>query len=435
MFISCSSLWTHFDCVDMDKTRVYLERSKSSPIILQIERESLLSPHDPLFQVIPNAASRLKSLSVQVPPESVGDIITHLSHPAPLLEDLSIDCGYELDPWDNPVLTTSLFNGNLSSLHNLRLRYVRTTLPWRNMVNLTSFALGPTPPGEVSMGQLLDFFENAPRLDSVELHSATPTTDTRRGRLVSLERLKWMNIRGDDPCSLLLDHLLIPAGAWLAIWSDSLGSRLEGHFPRSLDNLRNLTNFTKIDLYLNDLSPEIRFTGPNGRVSVTCTAPQDNPTSPVFEYLAQVNASGIERLEIDYGRPPSGDLVHRVLLPMNSLRTLKLSRCKGLRFFVHALHPNTNPSRVVVCPNLEELVLRARSREAFDIGGLIDMAAARESEGAKLRTVGIIGGLGKLDPGGVLELKKHALHVECDPGIGAVNDGSGRVIEGSDVSE
>ena len=165
MFILRSSLWTCFYCVDTDKTRVYLERSKSSPIRLQIDREDGLSPHDPLFQVIPHTISRLKSLSMKITPESISEIATHLSHPAPLLEDLSIDCGYEFEPWDNPVLTTSLFDGNLSSLRILDLRYVRTALPWRNMVNLTSFALGVTPPGEVSMGQLLDFFESSPRLE------------------------------------------------------------------------------------------------------------------------------------------------------------------------------------------------------------------------------------------------------------------------------
>ncbi|KAF9645561.1 hypothetical protein BDM02DRAFT_3079455, partial [Thelephora ganbajun] len=32
IFTSRSSLWTDFHCMDAEKTRVYLERSKSSPI-------------------------------------------------------------------------------------------------------------------------------------------------------------------------------------------------------------------------------------------------------------------------------------------------------------------------------------------------------------------------------------------------------------------
>ena len=377
--------------------------------------------HDPLFQVIPHATSRLKSLSVETTPESIDDITTHLFRPAPLLEDLSIYCGYEFEPWDNPVLATSLFGGNLSSLHHLRLQYIRTALPWRNMVNLTSFTLGFTPPEEVSIGQLLDFFESAPRLKRVDLEFATPTTGAQDGRLVSLERLEWMNISGDEPCSLLLDHLTIPVGAVLGIWPSSFGSRLEGRFPQSLNNLRNLSNFTKVDLTLYHLYPEIKFTGPNGRVFVARSCHQTNSrtnyTPPTFEYLAQIDASGAEQLEIHHGNPPSRDLPHRALLRMNGLRTLKLSRCKSLHFFIHALHPDTSPSSPVVCPNLEKLVLVLRaSREVFDIGGLINMAAARELGGAKLRTVGISGGRDKLNPDDVLELKKHVLHVEYDPG-------------------
>jgi len=57
-----------------DKTRVYLERSKSSLIDLRIDREYDLSPHDPLFQIIPLATGRLRSLRVEGSPDSLPDI-------------------------------------------------------------------------------------------------------------------------------------------------------------------------------------------------------------------------------------------------------------------------------------------------------------------------------------------------------------------------
>ena len=43
-FISCSSLWTFLDCANVKQTRVYLERSKTSPLELWLGEEE-----DPSF--------------------------------------------------------------------------------------------------------------------------------------------------------------------------------------------------------------------------------------------------------------------------------------------------------------------------------------------------------------------------------------------------
>jgi len=99
VFTSRSSLWTDLDCLCTDKTRVYLERSKSSPINLSLYRDNNLSSHDPLFQITPHAIARLKSLSLRGAPWNLKDITTQLSLPAPLLENVMIDggCWYEED--------------------------------------------------------------------------------------------------------------------------------------------------------------------------------------------------------------------------------------------------------------------------------------------------------------------------------------------------
>ena len=432
IFISHASLWTRFDCVDMDKTRVYLERSKSSPISLWIGQGNDLSPHDPLLQVIPHATSRLKSLTVHAKREQIDNITLHLSHPAPRIEHLSIYCGSVLDSANKPVLETALFNGDLSSLHALYLMHVCTKLPWRNMVNLTSFTLGHTSPGKVSIRQLLDFLDSAPRLERVKLDSATPTSGAQGGRLVSLERLKSMTILGNEPCSLLLDHLLIPVGAKLSVLASSFHGGFEDQFPRSLDNLRNLSDFTNIHLDFAD-RPDLRFTGPNGQVTLTRASPGFDSTSQAFEFLAQIDTSKVERLDINRGNPPSGGPPYRALLRMETLRTLKLSRCQGPHLFIRALRPGTSSSRAVVCPNLEDLILVLRTNsETFKIRDLVRMATARALSGAKLRTVKIIGGQGEPDPGGALELGKHVSHVEYVPVTGVVHDDSDGLVDDSD---
>jgi hypothetical protein len=112
-----------------------------------------------------------------------------------------------------PVLASTIFNGDLSSLRALRLESVRTELPWRNMVNLTSFTLCHASAGD--LGKLLDFFESAPRLRKIDLFVVTMISGGENGRLVSLDHLKRMDIAYCGPTSILLDHLMIPVGAKL----------------------------------------------------------------------------------------------------------------------------------------------------------------------------------------------------------------------------
>ena len=424
IFISRSSLWTNFDCMNADKTRVYLERSRSSPVNLWLNRDGVLPPHDPFFQIIPFAFGRLESLFVRATPGNLQDITAHLFCSTPILKRLSINGGCEFEPYRNPVLTTALFNGDLSPLHVLHLQCVRTELPWRNMVNLTSFTLLYTSPAEPSIDQLLDFFKSALRLHEINLQLTTSASPTQSGQLVSLAYLKKMYITGNKSPSLLLDHLLIPVGAMLTTKISYYYSPIEGHLPRSLDNLKNLSNFTKISLRVDGVCSHMRFTGPNGQVSIISLDPPANATWLAVESLARFDTSGAERLDIG-ANPLYLDPLYRALLPMNNLRTLILSRCENLPAYMYALHPGIHSSNVMVCPKLEELIFIFRSgRERFNIWGLIDVAVERVSRGAKLRAVRIVGRQGKSDPCGVSELREHVLHVKCGPLAGAVSNDS-----------
>ena len=420
IFTSRSSLWADFNCMDVNKTHVYLERSKSSPINVSLNRVNGLSPCDPFLLILPQAIGRLKSLFVDVELGYLQDITPHLSLPAPLLEDLSIDGGSEYLPRRNPTLTSTLFGGDLSPLRVLYLQSVRTELPWRNMVNLTSFTLAYTSPGEVSVGHLLDFFECAPRLREVRLRSATPTFGAQNGRLVSLACLKRMDILESGPCSLLLDHLLIPVGAELTTQVDLPTPLIEDYLPRSLDNLRNLSDFTEIHLYATGWYPRVRLSGPNGKVTMVLVARTD-VTCTVLESLTRFDISKAERLEIDQADPSSRDLPYRTFKSMKGLRILTLFHCRNPHIFIDALHPSMN-SGVVVCPELEGLVLVLHVDEGMlDMKGVIGMAAARAVGGVKLKSIRIVG-YDKVVRADVLELEKHVLHVECGTDIGGASD-------------
>jgi len=425
VFTSRPSLWTYFDFNRMteNKARAYLERSKSSPIRLSLYRYDFMFPSDPFFQVIPNSVGRLEYLSIKVPPENLREITAHLTPPAPLLEDLSI-CGHCRRESRHPVLTSELFDGDLSSLRSLHLDSVYTKLPWRNMVNLTLFALNRMLPGEISVTQLLDFFQSAPHLREVYLRSVTLASGTRGGRLVPLMCLKQMQIEDSGSPSALLDHLLIPFGADLTVKVDVLGPLIGDLLPRSPDNLRNFSNFTTIKLYVWAARQSMMFSGPNGRVFIYPKACQVDKTSLMLEFLAQLDTSETERLRIVSANPPSRDPLYQALLPMKGPRALGLSECHNSHIFIHALHPGTSSSEVMVCPKLEELalVLRGDQTEVFYMKNLIEMAEARASRGKKLKTIKIVYKWIDSDPEDVLELRKHVKHVEYDPRVDTVDD-------------
>ena len=105
---------------------------------------------------------------------------------------------------------------------------------------------------------------------------------------------------------------------------------------------------------------------------------------------------------------------------MKNLCTLVLFQCSGLLCtFVDPLNPNTYPSKEVVCPSLEQLVLVLRiwrnvEEDEFDMGTVIEMAVARASRGVRLGTVK---NRAKLDLADVMELRKQVLQMEYGPEV------------------
>ena len=232
-----------------------------------------------------------------------------------------------------------------------------------------------------------------------------------------------MEIVGEGPSSLLLNHLLIPVGAELKTQVDLLGPLIEDHLPRSLDNLRNLSGFTKIHLHAAQWYPQVQFSGPNGKVTMIPVT-QTDTIRVVLESLARFDTSKVEQLEIDCDDTLSRDLPYQTLLPMEGLRTLTLFHCQNSRGFIAALRPNTSSSEAVVCPKLEELVLAFPiDRETFDMKDVIGMAAGRASRETKLKSVGIDSRDDVLEIDS-LELEKHVLRVEYGPDVDWSDDGS-----------
>lgn len=420
MFISRASLWTEFHCVDEDKTRVYLERSKSALIDVWLTGRLGSSPNDPFLDVVPRAIRRLKCLSLAIMPDRFQDIIQHLAHPAPFLEALEIGCGY-VRP--NPVLPTELFDGDLSSLRKLRISSVWTQLPWRNMGKLTSLSLAFFSGPAIFVGQILEFFQSAPLLREVSLFFVVPMSGACGGGLVTLSHLRKLSICESQPPHFLLNHLIIPVGANLFTEFDSPGPKIDDHLPKSFDNLRNFSHFTKIRLRYDLLSHvSMQFTGPNGQVCIASSFPSPDATEAVPRSLARFDTSKTRCLEIVNSGFTTG--LYEALASLTNLHALIISRCVDQPAFLVGLKNTLFPNGSVVCPKLEELVIR--TSEPSTVRYMAETAELRASKGSPLKLVKVVSFGEPVSTEWVAGLQRHVSCVETSV---EVDDGDRNALD------
>jgi hypothetical protein len=235
---------------------------------------------------------------------------------------------------------------------------------------------------------------------------------TQDGRLVSLPHLKMLEIYGPQPPSLLLNHLVIPVGAGAVIHFYSTVPQIDELLPGSLDNFRNLSNFTKIHLYFGRISPYMQFTGPNGHFHFILR-PGPDPIHLVARFLARFDTSNTQCLEIGGGGLVTNEL-DQAIRSMANLRTLNTSLYPDTPIFLPLLGFALAPDGVVACPKLEELVYRVPQ---FDLGDIVTFAAGRASRGVPLKSVTIVVSGEPVPTEAIAELQKHVSHVEISASV------------------
>jgi len=421
-FISCPSLWARLDCKRAHKTRVYIERSKSAPLEIRLEDWQFTRNYkETLLSVVPHIG-RLGTLSVSGSPAQVLPVLVeYFSCPLPLLETLKIGLAYST----TPTLPSILFNGDLSPLRELSLAGVLMPRSWRGLGNLTTFNLH-VPGDKVLLTHLLDFFESAPHLRHIQLRNSIPnSSDAPIERVISLPHLKKFSIIAQPAHSVLLNHLSIPAGASLRLEFFFGGSEspIPSYLPKSLDCLCNLSYIEAVALCFGSDRRFMRLHGPSGELYVlgNWASGRNLPyagTNRFLRSLGQFDVSRTRRLAITLCRSQPPDTapittwaIYRILRSMKNLCTFTLVQCKTLPFIL-TLNPNKNPSKIILCPKLEEILLHTGYPGRLNIDELLSMAKERALRDAKLSAITIVGTC-TLTPKEVNRLRKHVARVEC----------------------
>ena len=421
VFTSRSTLWTYLNFKNVDKTRVYIQRSKSSPLKIFIQGYGYTFSNDAFSLVIPHL-HKLKSLVIRG--GFTSDVFKHFHFQAPLLEELTI----KFTGLHDLELDDEIFNRDLSSLHKLTLDGVTTNLPWKNLADLRFFVAKFRAPG-LGITQLLDFFESAPLLHTIELKYEIPSSsDAPPKRMVPLRHLNTLRIAADSPHSTLLNHLSIPTRASLIQEFNYSGSRfpLSDHLPESSINLSNPSHIAAINLNLHFGLKEksLRLAGSSGELRMLAfwedwddhwTDESREADCGVLRSLDSQVLLATRRISFSgFGHRSYGEADECPIfqtLSSTNLGTLVLSECDNISF-IHALDPARNRSQLLLCSNLEEFTLYIKSRDQFHIEPLITMAKNRVSMGVRLPSITIVG-LGELIPGGeVMRLREHVRRVE-----------------------
>ena len=449
VFTSYSSLWTKLDLSNVDKTRTYIQRSGTAPLEINLIDNKYARGFNEddflkgVFSVVLPHIHRLKSVSVRG--EDIPNFFEHFHCRMPLLERLKIRI---ICPGRDQPLDNKLFGGDLSSLRELTLSRIGTHLPWNNLANLRVLELRSFPP-EYDITRLLGFLESAPLLGSIRLLGHLPESSSSNApsnRIVALPNLTDLKIKTNQAHSILLDHLRIPAGASLIQYFilSHLGPLVFHHcMQEGTANLENLSHITTVDLHLDKFKKIVDLSGPSGhlRANVGWEAwgnfPSYNLDRQIIRSLYPTVLSIAEKLSVSkFTQPSPADLdpIFPMLSSMNNLRTLILTECHN-KPFITALNPQENPSKRTLCPDLEELVLHAKSWDLFHVEHLVNMTKNRASRGAKrlssITLVGLDGLSHKKEETDKLE--EHVNHVDyrvdnTPPGQGKIARAIAKVV-------
>ena len=422
LFTSRPSLWTRLNCRSVEKTKVYIERSK--PFLLEISLKlTHNTPHreEALVTTIPHFC-RLGTLSLygnsaQVLPA----LVKYFSTPAPLLHTLNISISR-----GEPILPEMFLNRNLSSLRELSLGGIVTPLPWRGLSDLTTFNLRRVPGDRIHLSRLLSFLESASRLQYVRLHTSIPNScDGSAEWVVSLPHLKELSFITKQPHSTLLNHLSIPTGALLRLeyTFSGLESPIPSYLPNLPNNLNNLSHITAMNLCFGSEQRSLRLSGPSGELYMFghWTRADHKPNAGVGKFLYSLDPFDVSRtrwlaVTLCIYRP--GDQVsmetwslYKALRSMEDLRTLTLAQSNSYHFI---LILNPNETNIVLCRKLEEIVVYIERPDQLRIKELLSMAEERASRGAKLSAITIISTTALAPTTEVtFQLRKHVSRVEC----------------------
>ena len=383
VLLSYPCVWSHLTFENNQCTLTFLERSKSLPVSVDIDRtKGGLS--EEAGETLKGVANRLTALRSEVHIPFLDELLTQ---PLPILKSLDVIM---------PRSVRSFATNNLG--HS----------PFPRLTNL-SFRTGQHLTVVPRMGDiLLDFLQNSPLLEIVffEFADIEFTIDEESREALSLSHLR--SFTHESPIakidSGLFNRLSLPPTCDVAFTITCSTGEANDPWDRGFPTLCGLSDVKRIEIAVHtrkDLYTIVQAKFFNsGNTSITLgrlSMAVNNPSSArgvnrVLDFLGSCKmASSVEDLHFEHCpvSPPEGnpglDLTGP-LLKLNRLQTLVLWECNP-EFFLR----NPSPSEVW-CPTVKNLVLfLPLSKNPRELLELVEgIAASRRESGNALESISLV---------------------------------------------
>ena len=221
-------------------------------------------------------------------------------------------------------------------------------------------------------------------------------------RTVFLPHLNDLVVLADQAHSIVLNHLRIPMGASISQYFNFGGTKssLVEYLPEASTNLMNLSHVNTVNLLFDSEEKFVELNWPSGSLRVFghwkdwVTASWFVMDREILRSLSPPIPSTVRKLYISrYGHPDPAEgydcPIFQTLSSMTNLQTLKLSECNNQPFIL-ALDPEGSEAKLVLCPDLENLVLSVESWGRSHSECITRMAEDRASRGARVSSIRIV---------------------------------------------
>ena len=323
--------------------------------------------------------------------------------PAPELEDLEID----VDADGDAKLPSTIFDGQLPKLTRLSLHRLDTDLRGFNLPSLTW--LNFSPMREISVRDLISFFEQCPLLEFIHLSLAKPYPDQPPipppNNRVPLLELKELRFNQTACVSGLIDHLILPKCTEMMLEGRLMGEEFENHgdlaiqiHPSSVDHLPATKGIVKVVA----MPTSSVLSGPNGIVRFHCSErAYETFNVGFFTSFSPISVTEVKELWVgryhtscydDFSKAwkTADGGIHGAFEVLMGVEDLTIVNCETKPFF--STLGATVDDGTILLPRLRRLTAYVEHHRDIDIQALVQCVKARKEHSLSLGEVVIIFG-------------------------------------------
>ena len=424
--LSSPRLWSHLDFSNEERTLVFLERSKSTPLNVD------LTKIDRASEVVRESLNKITTRVTTLGAAHDSFLYELLTQPMPILEGLEISDSYAKLPLKEPTHLPSL-----TSLVISCFEFPQFHVPLLTSFHLTHVSTSRSMERKLTAGSLLDFFRNCPLLEVVLITCHILETHPDSDEVVSLPFLRSFTHKSprDGYQLFLFNQLSLPSTCRVVLvidvtmhdphpWIPGLPTLGDPPFLPDIKTVKITARPHGRSVYKESLTFKVELTdSTRGAISFDRISYHPHLLSTSlhdgFLYIfGSIELDSVETLCFDRfplvpdERPrTSAGPITRALGKFRNLKTLILVGFNVI-LFLDAFDPSS-------CPPIDTLVVSPR-RDS-ETGSLSDdiirnrleeFALSRKKAGSPLQTLTIVYPFAELRPSKLEWLKRCVRRVE-----------------------